>query len=276
MRSEDIRDISPQKCMDIVSDRKGALRLDLLRAKFILNKKIRRIAGSRRLGNLWLVLDPIFMSLVYYFVFTVIKHKTDPESVFIGLTYIRMAQTALKHGYINNVDYSGGINIERVRTRALVLSEYFLALSNSFFMCFGISVIFVLVFGITDPLAILIFYLLGFLNYFFWYSASNIFSPIGIRIPDTHSLVTYFGLMLFFGSPALYPLSSTTGLHRDLNLFNPFSFCVEPARYLLIGTEDYLLLEPFFGMLYFTLMFFFLTFTAIRFDKIRWRYSTWS
>ena len=218
----------------------------------------------------------IIKKVVYYFVFTVIRHKADPESVFIGLTYIRMLQMSLKHGYINNIDYSGGINIERVRTRALVISEYFLGFSNSFFMCLGISILFILFFGITDPIAILLFYILGFVNYFFWYSAGSLFSPIGIRIPDTNTLITYFGLMLFFGSPALYPLSSTTGLHRTVNLFNPFSFCVEGARHLLIGTEDYLLLDPLVGLFYFIFMIFAIIYTAIRFDKIRWRVSTWS
>ena len=155
MLTEDIREITPNNCRDLVSDDSRALRLDLLRAKFILNKKIRRIAGSRRLGNLWLVLDPIFTSIVYYFVFTVIRHKADPESVFIGLTYIRMLQMSLKHGYINNIDYSGGINIERVRTRALVISEYFLGFSNSFFMCLGISILFILLTTFIAPIAII-------------------------------------------------------------------------------------------------------------------------
>ena len=276
MDSNDIREITPEKCIDHLDNPNEALKLDFLRGRFILNKKLRRVAGSKRLGNLWLVLDPIFTSLVYYFVFTVIRHKSDPESVFIGLTYIRMLQMSIKHGYINSIDYSGGIKIERVRTRALIFSEYFLGFSNSFFMCLGISILFVTFFGIMDPMSILIFYILGFVNYFFWYSAGNLFSPIGLRIPDTNALVTYFGLMMFFGSPALYPLSSTTGLHRTINLYNPFSFCVEPIRHLLIGTDDYLLLNPNLGYAYLGFMMIALAFNANRFDKIRWRISSWS
>jgi len=276
LESSDIREITPDYCLDHLDNPNEALRLDILRGKFILNKKLRRIAGSKRLGNIWLVLDPIFTSLVYYFVFTVIRHKSDPESVFIGLTYIRMLQMSLKHGYINSIDYSGGIKIERVRTRALIFSEYFLGISNSFFMCLGISILFVVFFEILDPLSILIFYILGFVNYFFWYSAGNLFSPIGLRIPDTNALVTYFGLMMFFGSPALYPLSSTTGIHRTINLYNPFSFCVEPIRHLLIGTDDYLLLNPNIGYFYLLFMIGALIYTSYRFDKIRWRISAWS
>ena len=276
MDSNDIREITPEKCIDHLDNPNEALKLDFLRGRFILNKKLRRVAGSKRLGNLWLVLDPIFTSLVYYFVFTVIRHKSDPESVFIGLTYIRMLQMSIKHGYINSIDYSGGIKIERVRTRALIFSEYFLGFSNSFFMCLGISILFVTFFGIMDPMSILIFYILGFVNYFFWYSAGNLFSPIGLRIPDTNALVTYFGLMMFFGSPALYPLSSTTGLHRTINLYNPFSFCVEPIRHLLIGTDDYLLLNPNLGYAYLGFMIIALAYNANRFDKIRWRISSWS
>ena len=97
MNSNDIREITPEKCMDHLDSPNEALKLDFLRGRFILNKKLRRVAGSKRLGNLWLVLDPIFTSLVYYFVFTVIRHKSDPESVFIGLTYIRMLHNYRPH-----------------------------------------------------------------------------------------------------------------------------------------------------------------------------------
>ena len=274
--SKDIREITPHHCKDYIEDKNKSLRLDLLRGRFILNKKLRTIAGSRRLGNLWLVLDPIFISLIYYFVFTVIRHKSDPESVFIGLTYIRILQMALKHGYINSIDYSGGIKIERVRTRALIFSEFFLGFSNTFFMCLGISILFITFFEIVDPLSIILFYLIGFISYFFWYSMGSLFSPIGLRIPDTNTLVVYFGLMMFFGSPALYPLGATTGIHRTINLYNPFSFCVEPMRNLLIGTEDYLLLNPNIGYFYFGIMIIALAYTSYRFDNIRWRISSWS
>jgi ABC-2 type transport system permease protein len=275
MSVRDTREITSEYCKEQFADQKKSSRLDVIRAKFIVKKKLRRIAGSRRLGNFWLVLDPILISIVYYFVFTVIRHKPDPESVFVGLTYIRMLQLSLRHGYINNIDYTGGIKIERVSSRSLILSEFLLGVSNVFFSCLGISILFLVIFE-SSLVGVIIFCILGLINYFFWYSVGSLFSPIGIRIPDTNTVVTYFGLMMFFGSPALYDLSATTGLHRELNLINPFSYCVEPARHFLLGSEDYLLLYPELGAIFFVLMIVSGAYAILRFDKIRWRMTSWS
>ena len=43
-------------------------------------------------------------------------------------------------------DFTGGLKIERVRTRAIIISEFLLGISNSFFACVGIGVIFLVIF----------------------------------------------------------------------------------------------------------------------------------
>ena len=48
-------------------------KIDSSRVSFIVRRKIRNLAGRRRLGAFWLILHPIVLSLVYLFVFTVIR-----------------------------------------------------------------------------------------------------------------------------------------------------------------------------------------------------------
>ena len=272
---KDLRRITPESCVDYPTNKKDALKLDVDRARFIVKKRFRGVAGSRRLGELWLALDPLFLGLIYYFVFTVIRHKTDPVTVFIGITYIRILQQALKSGYSSMPDFTGGLKIERVRTRAIIISEFLLGISNSFFACVGIGVIFLVIFEVSLS-AVLIFWLLGLITYFFWYTLGNLFSPISMIIPDTKPFVSYLGTMMLFGSPALYTLSETTGLHRTINLYNPITFCIEPARAVIVGSSDYLLLSKDVAILLASILILLIIVNVRRFDGIRWRFSTWS
>lgn len=271
----DIRVITPEKCEEFPRDQTEARSLDFKRAKFIVRKNFRSIAGSRRLGEIWLILDPLIVSMVYFFVFTVIRHNTNPASLFLGITYVRILQMGLRNGFNNSVDYSGGIKIERVRTRVILTSEYLLSVTNTFFMCFGVSIVFAIFFD-SDILETVALFLIALPLYVMWYGIGSFFSPIGVRIPDTRALVSYFGMLMFFGSPALYSLGQTSGLHRAVCLYNPFSFFVEFARFYILGSEDYKLLDANIGISYLIIFTLILGISIKRYDWNRWRFSTWS
>ena len=159
--SNNYRIITPQSCVEKNERIREASLLDIKRARFIVKKKFGAIAGSRRLGQIWLVLDPLIMGLVYFFVFTVIRNNPNPVSMFIGITYVRLLQLALRNGFNNGVDYTGGIKIERVRTRVLLMSEYILSISYTFFMCFGISMVFIIYFN-TSIFETIMLYLIAY------------------------------------------------------------------------------------------------------------------
>ena len=272
---KDYRIISPNSCVEKNEDKRKAFLLDLERSRFIVRKKFGAIAGSRRLGQVWLILDPLIMGLVYFFVFTVIRNNPNPVSMFIGITYVRLLQLGLRNGFNNGIDYTGGIKIERVSTRVLLLSEYLLSVSYTFFMCFGISIVFIIEFD-ADFFETIMLYLIAYPLYLMWYGLGSMLSPVGVKIPDTKTLVNYFGLLMFFGSPALYSLGQTSGLHRQICLYNPFTYLVEFARAIILDSEDYLLLDFKVGFSYLIIFSAVLIISIIRFDSNRWKYTTWS
>ena len=269
------RVITVDRCVDLPVDNVEALILDWKRARFIIKKKFRVIAGSRRLGQLWLVLDPLIISMIYLFVFTVIRYQPDPRSLFIGITYVRILQLGLRNGFNNSVDYTGGIIIERVRTRALLFSEYMLIVTNTFFMCFGVCLLFLLFYD-SSLLDVIIIFLGALVMYLMWYGIGAFFSPLGTKIPDLKQLVSYLGMMMFFASPALYSLGQTKGIHRTVSMYNPFSYIVEITRNVVLDSNDLYLLNYNLGVFYMILFLTFITFSIIRFDYNRWRYSTWN
>ena len=67
------RVITSKSCKEVGALGPDEIKLDRNRMKFILKKRFRHLSGRKRLGLVWIVLDPIVISLVYLFVFTVLR-----------------------------------------------------------------------------------------------------------------------------------------------------------------------------------------------------------
>ena len=63
------RVVESEGCYETQKLSEDELDLDRLRVRFITLRKLRLMAGRRRLGVAWLILDPVVISLVYLFVF---------------------------------------------------------------------------------------------------------------------------------------------------------------------------------------------------------------
>ena len=269
----DRRIITAEKCEDIAADNRKAMSLDLKRASFIVKKRNLAVAKSYKLGSLWLMLDPLLHSLVYLFVFTVIRYRTDPGSVMLGLALIRGLQQCLVYGATSNLDFTAGIKIERIRSRAIILSEVMHIGNISFHLSIG-TVLVVLMLDASFWI-IPFFPIICILNGIVWYSLGRMLSPLVKSVPDFKNVVTYIAMLMFFVSPALYPLDQTSGFHRTFCLFNPFTFFSEPARAIAFGEDGFRLLNLEITALIGVFLLFSFIYGLILIDKQRWRYSTW-
>lgn len=270
----DTRSITNAACIDALSDKKKSFILDLRIANFIVKKRNLAVMKSFRLGAIWNMLDPLLLSLVYLFVFTVIRYNSNPGSLMIGIALIRGLQQNLIYGSNSNLDFSAGLKIERVRSRAIVLSELFYVIQTSFYLSFGTVVVLILLKASYWMIPLMPLFCI--LNSLIWYSVGRMLAPIIQRFPDFHKIVIHCTTIMFFGSTALYPLSLTKGIHRQINLYNPFSFFSETARYIAYGEDSYRLLNPFVGVMIFIIATIFLVIGLYVIDKQRWRWSTWS
>ena len=73
--NSDVRKITSEKCVDMPSNPDSALKLDFERSQFIVKKNFSSVAGSRILGQLWLVLDPLIQAAIYFFVLVVLRAR---------------------------------------------------------------------------------------------------------------------------------------------------------------------------------------------------------
>jgi lipopolysaccharide transport system permease protein len=269
------RVIDSKGCRDIGKLTEVEKSLDRERGIFIIRNKLRNSAGRRKLGVLWLVLEPVAMSLVYLFVLTVVRSYPGIESLFIGISMFRILQASFMSGVNSIQDFTGGLISERVRSRVLVSAALRYRVLETTFQSSAISVI--LLFGLGVNLrAVLAFIILSQIMGILAEGVGLNMSKLVRRIPDLSNLIRYFMLLMFFGSPALYPMATTTGLHYKINEYNPFSYFVESVRYLA-DLESVIFNLSGTLILLMTSLLLLLTvrgYTSI--DRLRWEVSSWS
>jgi lipopolysaccharide transport system permease protein len=245
------------------------------RVEFIINRKLRKIAGRKKLGILWMALDPLATSLVYLFVLTVFRSSPNAETMLIGIGMYKIFQSSIKSGVNSISDFSGGLKLERVSSNVLLKSIIKFRIIDTFLQSFG--VILVLFIGFQSNLVGIFVFLL--LAQIIGIMAEGFGLNLALtvrKIPDIGNIINYFLLLMFFGSPVLYPMELTEGLHYTINEYNPFSFFVEYSRWNMDLSSEIFNIEPT-NIIFIMLI---LGFLAIRglmsLDNLRWKVSNWS
>jgi ABC-type polysaccharide/polyol phosphate export permease len=258
---------------DVVTE--SSSRIDRARVKFVIRRRIKGMAGRRKLGAIWLILHPIFLSLVYLFVFTVIRSSPNAVNLFIGISMFNMFSSSIRSGVNSVRDFSGGIKAERVSTRVISQSMWGYRLIDVLLQSLGVSLI--LIFGLGVGISgIVSFIVISLVMGILAEGVALNISLITRRIPDVSNFIDYALLLIFFGSPVLYPISITSGLHYQINSYNPISFFIEFVRYFS-GIE-----ESFWEIFGFEAKIIMAVLVALSIrgystlDRFRWEVSNWS
>jgi len=269
------RKINHGWCRDSRPLDEGELSLDRARSWFILRKKIRTVVGSRVLGSFWLILDPIVLSAVYLFVFTVIRSNPSAQSLFIGISMYRIFSASIKSGVASVGDFSGGIKAERIRSRVIVSSAIMYRIFDNSMQSIGVAIILLVGFHV-DLIGVVAFIIASQIMGITAEGLGLNLSLVVRRIPDLNNLISHFLLLMFFASPVLYPLSRAKGLHYTINEYNPFTYFVEFARYFADLESAFLYLDSGLSIILMSMV----ALLALRgyasIDRVRWEVSAWS
>jgi ABC-type polysaccharide/polyol phosphate export permease len=249
--------------------------LDRERSSFILRKKIRSVSGRKRLGLAWIVIDPIVTSLIYLFVLTILRARSDPESLFIGIALYGVLQNSIKSGSASIRDITGGFKAERVRTRTMVMSTIKYRLIDTIASTIGVAGI-LLFFYEIDILGVILFVIISSIVGITFEGIGLSLSLIMRRIPDLVNVTNLFLRLMFFAGPVMYPMAATSGVHYNINLFNPFTYFVEVARYFSAQESIVNSVNEVYFILVFSLCIFVSILGYLRMDKTRWVISSWS
>jgi len=205
----------------------------------------RDVVGRYRgsfLGILWSFFNPVFMLLVYTFVFSVVfKAKWNAGSdsktefalvLFAGLIVFNLFSDCINRApglILSNVNY-----VKKVVFPLEILP--WVAMGSALFHCLislGVWMIaYVFIFGmphITVLLLPIVFIPLAlFIMGITWGLAS-----LGVYLRDVSQVVGIITMVLMFLSPIFYPIASIPEEYRGLMLLNPLMLPIEQAREVL-------------------------------------------
>ncbi len=248
---------------------------DVSKIRFMIGSKFRKATKGRFLGFAWLVLDPLIISLIYFFVFSVVKSNPNAPSILLGVTLYRIFQSSIISGIGCMDDLNGGLKCERVQTKVIIVAEVAYRIIDSTLQSFLIATIVVFAFDVPilgGFVLLLVAQVMGVI----FFGVGTAMAPLVNRIPDLKNVISYSLRLGFYASPAMYPMSLMSGLHYRINLFNPFAYISEMVREVA-GLEStfHALDESLFLVMILSVLS--LTAYGIRgIDSLRWRMTTWS
>lgn len=247
------------------------------RIRFIVKRKIRKASGERFLGPFWLIMDPLFYSLIYLFVFTVLRARIDPGSIFIGITLYGVLSSSLTSGIDSISEINGGLKCERVPTYVLVQASFLHRFIDILFRTLPTSIVLVIGFGVL-PIGAFCYLIVAQILGHLIMGLGFFFSHFIARIEDIKSLIKYALRIGFYASPTMIPMSRMAEfpILYKINEFNPFTYFVEFVREVSDFPSEYnnLSMATLSAVLFLLLSTSF--FGTRRLDDLRWRMTAWS
>lgn len=271
MRTE----ITPDKCLVTIQNSTFLSTDEYSKIRFMIGAKFRKSTRGRFLGFTWLLLDPLIISLIYFFLFSVVRSNPNAASILVGVTLYRIFQTSVLNGINALGDLNGGLKSERVRTRVVLTSELIYRIIDSTMQSILIVAVIIVAFDSTLLGGLSMLLIAQFSSILFFGLGASI-APIVNRIPDLKNIISYVLRIGFYASPAMYPMSLMVGLHYEINKFNPFAYVAETVREIMGLESTYNQLDPTLFYIHLIVLFFLTIIGIKRADELRWRMTTWS
>ena len=231
--------------------------------------------GKFRLGFAWVILEPLLFSLIYVFLFSVIRSDISGELIVLGIGTYGVFSNSMKAGMNGINDKNGGFTAERVSTSTLIKSQVIYSSIEGSVQAVSILLLLYIAMDIVFP---------GALSFIFICAAVSILSRmLGFNLvllisktPDLKHAFDFAIRLGFFLSPVLYPIESCQGLHRVVNDYNPISYAIEISRYLSGAIDSYQPPSHPSQFLLITCLLFFCLRGMKKLDAYRWETSTWN
>lgn len=226
------------------------------------------------LGPLWFVIQPVFTTIMYMFVFGGLAGiSTDgaPQPLFYlsGImlwNYFSTCFTVSSNVFISNAGIFGKVYFPRLVVPLASITSNLIKMLIQLGL-FIIVYIYYLTTGVDLHVnwTIILFPFLVFLIAFHAMSWGLIISSLTTKYRDLRQLVS-FGVQLFmYATPVIYPLSAAPGKYKDLIALNPLTPIFEAFKYSCMGCGSL----DWGGLLYSTLfMLVTLFFAVIIFNRV--------
>jgi len=224
-----------------------------------------------RLGLLWMVLDPLLKAGVYMFLMIVIKGRTSPESLVIGVFTLSTLNGPFSSSM--NINLSNEpFPLNHTPTLPLIIAKITEKILSAIFVSLTAATLLIYALGTPStillvlPVACSLLTLIGT-------GTGLLLSPFVMVFKDLSKFVSYFLLLSFFIQCVLFPYSMTSGYHRMALYWLPHTIAVEWCRTVAYGSNYPFTLEHSIAV--FLIWAVPMIYGFVRFDRYRWRATTW-
>lgn len=218
--------------------------------ELILASTKREVLGRYRgstMGMLWSFFNPIFMLIIYTFVFSVIfnarwsgggESKTEFALVlFAGLIVFNLFAECINRApslILSNANYVKKVVFPlEILPFVVLLSALFHAVIS--FLVWWLA--YLILFG-APPITTLYLPLIWVPFLFFVMGLAWMLASLGVYLRDVGQIIGIFTTVLMFLSPIFYPLSSLPEAYRYFLYFNPLTLVIEQTRAILYFGEQ--------------------------------------
>ena len=193
---------------------------------------------DKLLGNLWSLLDPLLMMLVFFVVFGVLLRRgVDPIEylpfLLVGIVAWRFSQTVAT-GAGNSLRGARGLVHEIAFPKAAIPVSVVLARGYDFMCGLLILAVMLIILGSGFKLSILWLPLVILVHSLFNLGVALLFSVIGAFFADISNVLSFVYRLLFYLSPVFYEISLVPEKLQPIYMINPYSALIEAYRDVLL------------------------------------------
>ena len=238
----------------------------------LTKKEIKVRYKNSYLGYLWSIANPLFLALIFYFVFKVVtKVQMEKYTLYLisGLFIWQWISNSIMIGsnlYISNSSLIKKVNFPRnFLAISLTISEGF-----NFLLSIPVIIFFMLIYNEYPSWNWLIFIpILLAISFLFIYSLTLLVATINLFFRDMERLVGLLLTFLFYLTPIIYPISMVPDKYRVLLYLDPFAPLVISWQTLFLHSQlniKFFVISTVYGL-------FFLFLSTYIYNKLKYKFA---
>lgn len=183
--------------------------------------------ATSALGYLWSVLDPLVMSLIYWFIFTQVFQRSVGEEPYIVFLITALLPWVWFNAAVTDFTRAFNKDARLVRStsipRSIWVNRIVLSKGLEFLFSLPVLVLFAVFGGATVGWGILLFPVAALLLAMLLVGLGLIIAPLCVLFGDLERTTRLILRALFYASPIIYGVSDLPGIFPQLAAFNPLS-----------------------------------------------------
>ncbi len=179
------------------------------------------------LGYLWSVLDPLVMSAIYWFVFTVIFDRSVGSDPYIVFLICALLPWVWFNSAVSDFTKAFNKDAKLVRStsipRSIWIGRIVLSKGTEFLCSLPVLVVFAVFGGASFGWGVLWFPVAVVVQTILLVGLGLLVAPLCVLFSDLERTTRLILRALFYASPIIYGVHDVPGVFRELGMFNPLS-----------------------------------------------------